>query len=167
MRIKKYLIVLMLVFLVSSLNARRMRRSSRALVELGPKISLYFGDETEFGIGCEAVFNPVRSIGFRLDLAEILRENITFYFNQNTSIDALFYYPMGGLQTYFLAGIGLMTLDFGDGSETFYSIRGGLGLNHPINPNLDLFIEPSLIFVGNGASDTIFRISGGIRFGVL
>jgi hypothetical protein len=33
--------------------------------------------------------------------------------------------------------------------------------------NYDFFLEPGLIIVGNGNSDVIFRIAGGMKFGVV
>lgn len=168
MRSRKYLIVLAVVFLVaSSANARMVRRGRRSLIELGPKASLYIGDDTNFGIGLETIFNPVGGFGLRLNLAELIFDNTTLYLNFNESLDALFYYPMSGLDTYFHAGFGLISFDTGQGSTTIYSIRGGIGFNHRLNRTYDLFVEPGLIITGNGNSDVVFRLSAGVKFGVL
>lgn len=165
---RKYLIILMLVLLVtSSVFARGPRRGRRALAELAPKASLYIGDNTDFGIGLEGRFNPTGGFGLRLDLTEIRFDNTTFYLNYNQSLDALFYYPMSGMDTYFHAGFGFISIDTGAGSWNFYSIRGGLGFNHRLNRSYDLFVEPGLIIVGNGHSDVIFRVSVGAKFGIL
>jgi hypothetical protein len=154
---------LILVCAVSLANARVSRRTGRPLVELAPKATLYIDGGTDFGIGLEGIFNPVRGVGVRLDLTEIRFDNTIFYLNYYQSLDALFYYPMGGMDTYFHAGFGLISGDSWD----FYSFRGGIGFNFPMSRSYDLFLEPGLIFVGNGSSDVIFRVSGGLKFGLV
>jgi hypothetical protein len=167
LKIQKYLVVLVVLLLVASANARVMRRAGRPMVELGPKGTLYIGDNTDFGIGVEGIFNPTRSFGVRLDLAEIRFDNTTIYLNYSQSLDALFYFPMSGWDTYFHAGFGMISVSSDGASWNYYSIRGGLGFNYPISRSYDLFVEPGLIFVGNGHSDVILRIAVGLKFGVL
>jgi hypothetical protein len=114
MKNRKYLIVLlMILFVVSLADARMMRRGRRSLVELAPKATIYISDDTDFGIGVEGIFNLSSKFGVRLDLAEIRFDNTTFYLNYNQSLDGLFYYPMGGMDTYFHAGFGLISVDTG------------------------------------------------------
>ena len=61
---KKALILITVIALFSTLQAKKMTRS---LIELGPKAALYIGDDVSFGIGAEAIFNPVRNVGVRMD----------------------------------------------------------------------------------------------------
>lgn len=164
---KKIFIVLAMLFFVSSVNARVLRSARRPLIEVGPKTSLYISKDFQIGIGVETVFNPLKSLGIRLDLTEVRFGSTTFYLNQEGSLDALFYYPMKGRQTYFYSGFGIKTHDTGAGSKTHFSIRGGLGLNHPLNPKVDLFVEPGIIISSNGDNDVMVRLSVGGRFGIL
>lgn len=161
---KKILITLMLLFIVSSVDAKTIERS---LIEIGPKASLYINDGVQFGIGVEAVVNPFRIVGFRFDLTEILFDPTTFYFNREGSLDAFVYIPLRNIQLYVYSGIGLKIHETGAGTQTRYSIRGGLGLNYPLNPKTCLFVEPGIIFAGNGDTDVSFRVSAGARFGII
>ena len=71
------------------------------------------------------------------------------------------------MQIYVLVGFGIMVHDTEAGSSTHFSIRGGGGLNYPLNPKTTLFGEPTLIIAGNGGTDVSVRISVGARFRVL
>jgi hypothetical protein len=163
-KMKKIIIMLVMLFIVVSADAKILKKS---LVELGPKATLYINDEINFGIGVEAVVNPLHSVGFRINLTEVTFDPTTFYFNREGSIDAFVYIPMQNMQLYVLAGIGLKTHETGAGTQTRYSISGGLGLNYPLHPKTNLFIEPAVIISGNGETDVSFRVSAGARFGII
>jgi hypothetical protein len=154
----------MLLFIVSSVDAKSIERS---LIEIGPKASLYVNDGVQFGIGVEALVNPFRIVGFRFDLSEILFDPTTFYFNREGSLDAFLYISLRNIQLYVYSGIGLKIHETGTGTQTRYSIRGGLGLSYPLNPKTCLFVEPGIIFAGNGDTDVSFRVSAGARFGII
>ncbi|MCK4251457.1 hypothetical protein KAX97_08405 [candidate division WOR-3 bacterium] len=162
---KKLFIIMAMLFIISSVDARMLKR---ALIEIGPKASLYIKNEdVQFGIGVEVVVNPLRSVGFRFNLTEIRFDPTTFHFNREGSLDAFIYLPMKGLQLYVHSGVGLKTHETGAGTQTRYSIQGGLGLNYPLNPRTCLFVEPGIIISGNGETDVSFRVSAGGRFGII
>lgn len=141
--------------------------AGRSLVEMGPKATFYIGDDFNFGMGGEVVFNPLDRVGFRIDLVELIFDPTRFYMNYGSSLDGFYYFPMQKMQVYALAGFGLMVHDTGAGSSTFFSIRFGGGLDYPLNPKTTLFGEPTLIIAGNGETDVSVRISLGARFRVL
>jgi len=160
---KKILIITAVLLLVVAAEAK----SYRSLVEIEPKASLYIGS-VRFGLGCDVVFNPLRTVGFRLGVTELSFGDYTqFYLNHSTSLDALIYFPMSGMQPYVHTGFGFNMIDVGGGSSTFFSIRGGLGLSYPWSRGSNLFVEPGVIISGNGETDVWFRLSVGARFGVL
>jgi hypothetical protein len=161
---KKLFIIMTILFIISSVDARMLKRS---LIEIGPKASLYINGDIQFGIGIEVVVNPLRSIGFRLDLTEIRFDPTTFHFNRKGALDAFIYLPMKGLQLYVHSGIGLKIHETGAGTQTHYSIQGGLGLNYPLNQRTTLFAEPGIIISGNDETDVSFRVSAGGRFGII
>ena len=163
---KKLLIILVLFAAVSLVGART---TSRPLIQIGPKATLYMDHEYQFGIGMEAVVNPLRCVGFRLDFAEIIFDPTTFHLNREGSLDAFIYLPLRNLafQLYFHSGIALRVYETGTGTEKRYSIRGGVGLNYPLNPKTHLFVEPGIIFIGNGETDIPLRLSAGARFGII
>ncbi len=166
---KKLVVILILLVAVSAVHAK-VTRSSRALVEIGPKGTLYLAEgpdnDVRFGIGAEIVINPVRNIGIRMDITELsFGEYTLFYLNQGLTLDALIYFPMRGMQPYFHTGFGFTTVSNGE-STTFYSIRAGMGFNFRMKGGTDLFLEPGIIIAGNGDTDLIFRTSFGARFGM-
>ena len=170
---KKFVVLLILLVAVSSLQAK-VTRSSRALLEIGPKGSLYLlegsDDDVRFGIGAEIVVNPLRNIGLRMDITELsFGEYTLFYLNQGfyrgMTLDALIYFPMSGMQPYFHTGFGFSTWSNGE-SHTDYSIRAGMGFIFNMRGGTDLFLEPGIIITGNGDTDVIFRTSFGARFGM-
>ena len=161
---KKLFIIMAMLFIISSVDAKIFKR---ALIEMGPKASLYINGDIQFGIGVEVVVNPLRSVGFRFNLTEIRFDPTTFYFNREGSFDAFVYIPLQNIQLYVHSGIGLKTHETGAGTQTHYSIQGGLGLNYPLNQRTTLFAEPGIIISGNGETDVSFRVSAGGRFGVI
>ncbi len=167
MKISKFLTVVVILLVFASLvHGRMYRRAGRSAIELAPKATLYIGDDTDFGIGVEGIFNPTPRFGLRLDLAELRFDNTTFFLNYYQSMDAVFYYPMSGWDTYFHVGFGLVSISSNGGSWNFYSFRGGMGFNYPMGRTYDFFVEPGLIFTGNGESDVMLRIAFGLKFGM-
>lgn len=167
---KKLTVLLILLVTVSALHGK-VYRSSRSLLEIGPKGTLYLAvgpdDDVRFGIGAEIIVNPVRNVGLRMDITELSFGDYTqFYLNQGISLDALIYFPMTGMQPYFHTGFGFTTFSNGD-SHTVYSIRAGVGFNFRMRGGMDMFLEPGIIITGNGDTDVIFRTSFGARFGML
>lgn len=162
---KKILILLSILAIFSSLQAKK---STRALIEIGPKGTLYISDDVSFGIGAEAIFNPVRNVGVRMDLTEIrFGGNTTFVLNHGISLDGLIYIPMRELQPYVHAGFGFTVVDTDPGSHSFFSIRAGMGFNFEMNRGTILFGEPGIIIEDAGDTNVTFRLAFGARFGLL
>jgi len=162
---KKILIVIAILLFVVAADAKRYR----SLVEVEPKVSLYIGS-VRFGLGCDVIFNPLKTVGFRFSGTELSFGDYTqFYLNFGSSLDALIYFPMRGPQPYVHAGFGFNMIDTEAGSNTHFTIRGGLGLTYPWSRATNLFVEPGVIITDLGDLDTdvIFRLSVGARFGVL
>lgn len=166
---KKIMIITAILLLVVAAEAKR------SLVEIEPKASLYIGS-VRFGIGCDAIFNPMKTIGFRFGLTELsFGDDYTQFYlnfmNLNSSLDALIYFPMRGMQPYVHTGIGFLMIDTDPGgSNTFFTLRGGLGLNYPWSRGANLFVEPGVIITDLGElsdTDVVFRLSVGARFGIL
>ncbi|MGB9721298.1 MAG: hypothetical protein ACPL28_07470 [bacterium] len=169
--------ILVLVFcLAVFVQAKGIRRVSRSTLEIAPKASLYIGDDVYFGIGAECVANPIKQVGIRLNITEVVFGNGTqFYFNHGAlgfsglSLDGLFYIPMAEIEPYVHGGFGLGIVDTPGpgGSNTFLSFRFGMGLNYPVNPRTKIFVEPGIIvYDGGGGTEAMFRLSFGARFGI-
>jgi len=160
---KKILIVIAILLFVVAADAKRYR----SLVEVEPKASLYIGS-VRFGIGCDVIFNPLKTVGFRFSATELSFGDYTqFYLNFGSSLDALIYFPMRGMQPYVHTGFGFNMIDTDPGgTNTFFTIRGGLGLTYPWSRATNLFVEPGVIITDNGDTDVTFRLSVGARFGV-
>ena len=141
--------------------------SHGALIDLGPKATLYISDDVRFGLGVEAVINPLRHIGFRIDLTEIVFDPTTFYLNHSGSIDAFLYFPARRMRFYVYSGLGLRIQDTAEDTHTQFVIRGGMGLEWPIRRRSSLFVEPGISIADNGGTDVTFRLSAGARFGVI
>jgi len=163
---KKILIIGVILLFVVAADAKRYR----SLVEVEPKANLYIGS-VRFGIGCDVIFNPLKTVGFRFSGTELSFGGHTqFYLNHGGSIDALFYFPMRGPQPYVHAGFGFHVSDVSGDSRTHFTMRGGLGLTYPWSRATNLFVEPGVIITDPGDwgdTDVILRLSVGARFGVL
>jgi len=161
---KKILVVVAILLFIVAAEAKRYR----PLVEVEPKANLYIGS-VRFGLGCDILVNPLKTVGFRFSLTELSFGNYTqFYLNFGSSLDALIYFPMRGMQPYVHTGLGFHMLDTDPGgTNTFFTIRGGLGLNYPWSRGTNFFVEPGVIITDNGDTDVTFRLSVGARFGVL
>ncbi len=168
---KKLFVVLALVLLVSTAGAKIRKTPRRSLVEIGPKASLYIGDETRFGIGADVLVNPLRNLAVRFGITEVSFGDGGTWFTLNQgfwyhggSLDALIYLPMRGMQPYVHAGFGLTA----NGDASFL-IRGGMGFDYTWAQGTDLFVEPGIIIIdpGYGDTDFVFRLTFGAKFGLL
>uniref|UniRef100_A0A7C4XFH2 Outer membrane protein beta-barrel domain-containing protein n=1 Tax=candidate division WOR-3 bacterium TaxID=2052148 RepID=A0A7C4XFH2_UNCW3 len=164
------------LFLLLFAQAKGVKRFTHSNVEIAPKASLYIGEDAYFGIGAEGVVNPVRQIGIRLNITEIIFGNGThFYLNSGNwslsglSLDGLFYIPMAEMEPYVHSGLGFEIFNppGGGGIHTFFSFRFGMGLSYPVNPKTKVFVEPGIIIYDAGNTETVFRLSFGARFGIL
>jgi len=166
---QKIFMMLSLVFFVSSVEAKVSRHSKKSLIELGPKASLYIGDDVSFGLGAEIILNPLKNFGFRLDFTEVrFGKNTSFYLNNNSSIDGFLYIPMREIEPYLHAGFGFSVFETqAPNLHTFFTMRAGIGFNYPMKRGVNLFFEPGIVITGNGATVTTFRLSLGGRFGGL
>ena len=138
-----------------------------ALIDLGPKATLYINDDVRFGLGVEAVINPLRRIGFRIDLSEIVFNPTTFYLNRDGSINAFLYFPARRMRFYVYSGLGLWVHDTAEDTQSQFVIRGGFGLEWPMRRRCSLFLEPGISIADNGGTDVTFKFSAGARFGVI
>jgi hypothetical protein len=161
---KKLLIVLLLVLCISTAYAKRYKRP---LVQIDPKATLYIGS-VRFGFGAEVVFNPLKNLGFRMDLTEISFGDggTLFTLNRGTGFDVLIYIPMKGLQPYAFAGFGLSA-----NGGTNFTIDGGMGFDFVMNKKMNFFVEPGIIISsisvgGVSNTDFMFKVSGGAKFGI-
>lgn len=166
---KKLIIFALLLVFVTTASALPVKKSRKSLVEFGPKASLYIGS-VRFGIGAELVFNPIRNLGIRMDLAEFsFGEDLTeFHMNYGGSLDALIHFPARSMNPYFYGGLSLFSFSIDGFSDTFFAFRFGLGLEHAWDRNTNVFIEPGLIVAdAGGDTETMFRLSAGARLGIL
>ena len=163
---KRFITLMMILAIFSTLQAKK---STRPLIEIGPKGTLYIGDNVRFGIGAEAILNPVRNVGVRMDLTEISFGDYTaFVLNHHISLDGLIYIPMRELQPYVHAGFGFEVIDTDGGSASYFTIRAGMGFNFAMNRGTILFGEPGIVIQDVGDNtDVLFRLAFGARFGLL
>jgi hypothetical protein len=174
---KKALIIISILAMFAALDAKTIRRGSRAMLEIGPKLSLYIGEDAYFGLGAEIVANPVSSLGVRFNMTEVIFGNGTeFYFNGGSgqgfggsSLDLLYYIPMQQIEPYIHGGLGFVVYDppGGGDSWTTFSFRAGMGFNFALQPKTNLFVEPGILLYDTGDTHAMFRLSFGVRFGVL
>ena len=163
----KKAIIFISLFLLIGLSQAQVRRGRRPLIELGPKVSLYLGHNTQFSLGAEILVNPLRNLGFRVDLTELSfgEGDTQFFLNlRNLSLDGILYIPAQGIKPYVFVGFGVAADGYTD-----VAFRGGLGLNYSITRGSDLFVEPGAVIRYNSAADETriwFRLSLGGRFGL-
>lgn len=177
---KKIMTVLLLLIVVSLLEAKVGRRFGRPLLQVEPRMSLYINDYgfsnpdggTGFGIGGDVIINPIRTMGFRLNMMELhFGEGTAFTLNSGflgfiPRFDALIYIPMQGAQPFGHVGFSLATFE----GFTLFAIGGGVGFDFYTQKTMAFSIEPGIYIVNysNGNSDTevIFRLTGGVKFGI-
>jgi len=169
-------IIPLLLCLAILVQAKGIKRYSRSTLEIAPKASLYIGEDAYFGIGAECVVNPIKQVGIRLNITEVIFGNGTqFYLNYGgwgfggLSLDGLFYIPMSGIEPYVHGGLGVGIVDTPgpEDTNTYFSFRFGMGLNYPVNPTTKVFVEPGIIIYDAGNTESIFRLSFGARFEIL
>lgn len=170
-------VILFIIMLTILAPAKRIKRFEHSTLEIAPKASLYIGEDAHFGLGAECVINPVKSLGVRLSITEVIfGDGTQFYLNYGgwgfggLSLDGLFYIPVQNLELYVHSGLGVGIVDTpgpGD-THTFFSFRFGMGMNYPINPGTKFFIEPGIIIYDAGNNtESMFRLSFGVKFGIL
>lgn len=169
---KRLCIGFLLLFLAAGLQARGPKAEKKSLFELGAKASAFMGEEDfQAGIGVEAVINPSSMFGIRYELfdARFGGGLVTIGILNVSSLDAIVYLPMAGMEPYIHAGAGISTT-FGEGSSIWiYGVRAGMGLSYRLNKNMKIFGEPGILidrFPGVGTTTT-FRLSAGVRIGLI
>jgi hypothetical protein len=169
---KKLFTLTLLLTLAAGPEARSPKAEKKPLLELGGKASVFTGENNlTAGIGIEAVINPVNLLGFRYELLDARFGNglVTIGILDISSLDALVYLPMAGMEPYIHAGVGVSTA-FGSGSSVWiFNVRGGLGVNYRINKNLKVFGEPGILInrLPGAGTTTTFRLSLGVRLGLI
>jgi len=169
---KKILLIVLLFVLATGPEARGPKAEKKPLFELGAKASAFMGEEDFLaGIGLEAVVNPVSMFGFRYELLDARFGSglVSICILDISSLDALVYLPMVGMEPYIHAGLGISTTFGSDFSVWIFSVRAGMGLNYRINKNFKIFGEPGILIdrlPGSGTTTT-FRLSAGVRFGLI
>ncbi|MCX7994184.1 MAG: hypothetical protein N3A65_00190 [candidate division WOR-3 bacterium] len=170
----KKIISIILVTIVLA-QAKGVKRYG-SMLEIAPKASFYISSDAYLGIGGECVINPVKQAGIRITFSEAVFGNGTyFYLNSDVwvggglSLDGLFYIPMAGLEPYVHGGLGFFVQDPPGqaGTNTFFSFRFGMGLHYFLNPKTKFFVEPGIIVYDAHDTEAMFRLSTGVRFGVL
>lgn len=170
-------ILILVLILTVCVQAAGIKRYTRPTFELGPKASLYIGNDAYFGIGAECIINPIKAVGIRLNLTEVIFGNGTqFYLNygglgfSGMTLDGIFYIPMAGAEPYVHGGFGVGIIDLPGpaDSHSLFSFSFGMGLNYVINPTAKVFVEPGIIIYNFGNNtESMFRFSFGARFAIL
>lgn len=166
---KRFIAIVVFFAFVATASAVPVRKPKHSLVEFGPKANLYIGS-VRFGIGAELIVNPLRNLGIRMDVAEFSFGNhlTEFHMNYGGSLDALIHFPAQQINPYFYGGFSLFSFDIDGFSDTFFTFRFGLGLEHTWDRNMNVFIEPGFMIAdAGGETETIFRLSAGARLGLL
>lgn len=143
----------------------------RPLIQVAPKASLYLIDATEFGIGADIIVNPAPEFGFRINPVLLTFDNTALNLNYglstyNTYIDGLYYFD-GKLPLHAYGGFGLYLYEVAGETESMYVLRGGAGIDYEINKDFDAFGEAGLSIAGNGGTNIVLEISGGVKFGLI
>lgn len=171
---KKVFLMMAILIAVSTMDAGASRNLRKTVLDIGTRLSFYTDfDDTQFGLGCDFVFNPFKNIGLRVELAELLFNDGTLFslnhgvFKTFPKTDLLIYLMGRDIQPYLHTGFGLVA---GDG-VTFIMLGGGRGIDYYINRNFALSLEPGLYFMhasdGTSDSDLLLRISAGAKFGIM
>ena len=167
---KKILLLMVVLFVVLPLSARPK-------LEISPRLSFNYSDEifdgARWSLGGDIVFNPTNNIGLRVSMIEFLLGDPTFFSMNMVNMVSLYtpkfdflYYmnPGTGLSPYIVMNFGVMG---GEGSS-LVAVGGGIGLGNNIGKSNSIFVEPGLIFLsGEGISELIIKVSGGMKFGIL
>jgi len=157
------------VFLLLAVLLVVLPLSARPRLEFSPRGSLYISS-VNFGIGADVIVNPTKTLGVRVNLAEVVFGDATA-FSLNTgnlfsfsNFDILYYTNIAGLFSYVDIIFGLLSQDAG----TSIAIGGGLGIEKYMGKGNYMFLEPALIFSdGPGRDgDLTFRTSFGLKLGI-
>ncbi len=159
---KKVFLLLVILLVVLPLSARPK-------LEFSPRGSLYISS-VNFGIGADVIVNPTKTLGLRVNLAEVVfGDNTAFSLNSGnlfsfSNFDILYYTDIAGLFSYVDIIFGLLSRDAG----TSIAIGGGLGLEKYMGKGNYVFLEPALIFTDGPFTedDLIFRTSFGLKLGI-
>ena len=171
---KKVVLLMVILIAVSTMDAAASKKLRKSVLDIGTRFSFYTDfDDTQFGLGCDFVFNPFKNIGLRVELAELLFNGGTLFslnhgaFKTFPKTDLLIYLTGREIQPYLHAGFGLVT---GDGL-TFIMMGGGMGIDYYMNRKFALTLEPGLYFMhasdGASESDLLLRISAGTKFSIM
>ena len=159
---KKMLLLLVVVLVALPLSARPR-------LEFSPRGSLYISS-VNFGIGADIIVNPMKNLGVRVNLAEVVFGDATaFSLNAGnlftfSTFDILYYTDIAGLFSYVDIVFGLVSATGG----TSIAIGGGLGLEKYMGKGNYIFLEPALIFTDGPVTegDLTFRTSFGLKLGI-
>ncbi len=143
--------------------------SARPKLEFSPRGSLYISS-VNFGIGADVIVNPMKNLGVRVNLAEVVFGDVTaFSLNSGnlfsfSNFDILYYTDIAGIFSYVDIVFGLLSASGG----TTISIGGGLGLEKYMGKGNYVFLEPALIFKDGPFTegDLTFRTSFGLKLGI-
>jgi hypothetical protein len=159
---KKVLLLLAVLLVILPLSARPK-------LEFAPRGSIYISS-VNFGIGADIIVNPMKNLGFRVNLAELVfGDNTSFSINMMnqfnyTNFDVLYYTDIAGIFSYVDLIFGLFSVTGG----TTFAIGGGVGLEKYIGKGNYVFLEPALIFTDSPGTDgdLTFRGSFGMKLGL-
>ena len=159
---KKILLVLVVVLVALPLSARPR-------LEFSPRGSLYISS-VNFGIGADIIVNPMKNLGVRVNLAEVVfGDQTAFSLNSGnlfsfSNFDILYYTNIAGIFSYVDIVFGLLSATGG----TTIAIGGGVGLEKYMGKGNYIFLEPALIFTDGPATDgdLTFRTSFGLKLGI-
>jgi hypothetical protein len=169
---KKIIFIALLLVLGIRLEAKGLRAAKKPWLEFGGKANVFLGgDDVLAGWGEEAVINPFKFIGLRYELLDVRFGGglVRVAALDISSLDALIYLPMTGVEPYIHAGLGV-SASFGSGSSFWiFSLRGGMGVNFTLNKKINVFAEPGILIDRRPepGTKTTFRLSLGARIGLV
>jgi len=159
---KKVLLLLAVLLVVFPLSARPK-------LEFAPRGSIYISS-VNFGIGADIIVNPMKNLGVRVNLAEVVfGDNTAFSLNAGnifsfSNLDILYYTNIANIFSYVDIVFGLLSQTGG----TTIAVGGGLGLEKYMGKGNYIFLEPALIFSDGPFTDgdLTFRTSFGLKLGI-
>lgn len=169
---KTIITITLLLVLGIGLEAKGLRAAKKPWLEIGGKANVFLGeDDVRAGVGAEAVINPFKFIGLRYELLDVRFGGglVRVAVLDISSLDALIYLPMAGVEPYVHAGLGV-SASFGSGSPLWiFSVRGGMGVNFTLNKKINVFAEPGILIdrQPEAGTKTTFCLSLGARFGLV
>jgi hypothetical protein len=156
------------VFLLLVVLLVALPLSARPKLEFSPRGSLYISS-VNFGIGADIIVNPMKNLGFRVNIAELVfGDETAFSINSGnyfsfSNCDILYYTNIAGIFSYVDIVFGLLS-----NRGTSLAIGGGLGIEKYMGKGNYIFLEPALIFSDGPQSDgdLTFRTSFGMKLGI-